>query len=96
MYYNQNKIKYEGVDCTETFYFLDIPYRETDTYITVDADHVNRLDLIAYEFYGNVQLWYVIAIASEILNPLDVPMGTLLRLPSLVSLYTTNGIGVVR
>lgn len=96
LYYNQSIINYAGNHCYSTFYFREIPYRDSDSYFTVTVEYMDRLDLVAYDFYSNVDLWYVIAIASDITNPLDVPVGTVLRIPSLVSLYSTTGIGIQR
>lgn len=40
-----------------------------------------RLDILAGQFYGNGRLWWVIAAASEVGWGLQVPPGTLLRIP---------------
>jgi nucleoid-associated protein YgaU len=40
-----------------------------------------RLDTIAYQYYGDGGLWWVIAAASNIGWWLQVPPGTLLRIP---------------
>ena len=82
---------YDGVKCLESHNQLDIPFNATDTYITVDASYVNRLDLVSYDYYGSVNYWYIIALASDIHNPLDVPIGTTLRIPTLASLFTLKG-----
>ena len=55
----------------------------TDTLFTVPPGGEHRLDLIAYEFYGVRELWWVIARVNNIDDPLvGVPHGTLLRIPS--------------
>ena len=43
---------------------------------------------LTYSF-GNT---FSIALANEILDPFDVPVGTYLRIPPLVSLYNTGGV----
>lgn len=67
-------------------YFLnnvypDIPFSETDDYvITVLGD---RLDLLAFDFYGDSNLWWVIAIANALPGDSLVPEpGTQIRIPS--------------
>lgn len=42
-----------------------------------------RLDIIAGEVYGDGRLFWVIAAASEIAYPGQVPSGTILRIPLL-------------
>ena len=42
-----------------------------------------RLDILAGQFYGDGRLWWLIAAASEIGWALQVPPGTLLRIPNL-------------
>jgi hypothetical protein len=51
------------------------------TYVRLaDGD---RLDLMAVRLYGDERLWWKIADANpEILDWTDVPMGTVLRVPS--------------
>ncbi|MEF9915818.1 MAG: hypothetical protein RR275_04840 [Lachnospiraceae bacterium] len=38
---------------------------------------------LAYEEYGDPELWRKIAQANEILNPLDIPIGQLIKIPAL-------------
>lgn len=59
-----------------------IPPHPSDAWHTVtDADR-DRLDLIAFRHWGDVRLWWVLAEANGIGDPLDVPSGTSLRVPS--------------
>lgn len=41
-----------------------------------------RLDKIAHDFYGDARLWWIIAAASGIGWWLQVPPGTLLKVPT--------------
>lgn len=52
----------------------------------VPAYEENRLDIIAYKVYGKASMWWAIAYASYLSDPLDVPAGTVLRIPSLAEL----------
>lgn len=72
----------------------DIPLSVNDTYYKVTPQFANRLDLIAFEFYGNSYLWWAIALASDVTNPLDVPEGSILRIPPLSTLYFIKGGGM--
>lgn len=42
----------------------------------------DRIDLVANEFLGDPSLWWVLMDYNpEIVNPLDIPIGTSLRIP---------------
>ena len=90
MYYD-SKTVYEGVECLPTNYLREVTFNIKDQYIPVNTRYENRLDLVAYDYYNNVNLWWFIALASDIRNPLDVPEGTTLRIPPLTTLYTYQG-----
>ena len=90
----ENRIKYEGYDCLETHYMQEIPYRTEDIYYTVPKNLENRLDTISFNFYGDVNLWWVIALASNIKYSLEVPKGTVLRIPPLQTLFFVRGTNI--
>jgi nucleoid-associated protein YgaU len=52
---------------------------ETNEYISREGD---RLDTLAGKFYGNGTLWWIIAAASGVGWFLQVPPGTVLRIPT--------------
>jgi hypothetical protein len=60
--------------------YPDIPYSNDDNYvITTSGD---RLDLLAFSFYGDSNLWWVIASANALPGDSLVPIpGTQLRIP---------------
>lgn len=65
--------------------FLNLPhvfFSAEDSYheITV-VDHL-RLDLIAYRYYLNVEFWWIICIANDILDPFNLTIGSIIRIPS--------------
>lgn len=70
----------------------EIPVTENDTYITVNRQTENRLDVIANIVYGFSPYWWIIAMANDIIDPFDVPCGTVLRCPPLVSLYSDGSV----
>lgn len=71
---------------------LSIPNRGRDVYHRVESHESSRLDLLAQKYYRNPLLWWVIAQANEIYDPITpVPPGTLLRIPDIESLYGNNG-----
>ena len=55
---------------------------ESDLFhIVTDADS-KRIDLIAWKYYRDVNLWWIIAEFNNINNPLEIPVGTTLRIPT--------------
>lgn len=60
--------------------YPDIPVSDQDYYvITVMGD---RLDLIAYDFYGDSSLWWIISSANSLPgDSLIPPIGSQLRIP---------------
>lgn len=82
----------DGATYDETLRRVTIPFYEDDIYYEVNSVTVNRLDVVASSVYGTPLLWWVIAYASEIDDPLYVPIGTILRIPQKARLYTTGGI----
>ena len=66
----------------------NISPHKTDTYHEVTAGEENRLDLISYAEYSTPKLWWVIALANNITNPLNIKPGIRLRVPSLSRVFT--------
>lgn len=67
--------------------YPELPKDVNDTYaITTDGD---RLDLLAQQFYGDVNLWWIIASGNPDIipqNSLFIPVGREIRIPYNVSL----------
>lgn len=65
--------------------FLNTPnvfFSEFDTYHEVTVIDNLRLDLISYKYYLSVEYWWIIATANEILDPFNIEIGTVLRIPA--------------
>ena len=93
MYYEKVNPHY-SLPVLQTHYFYDIPFSDDDIYVKVTSDYVNRLDKVAYDYYDNVSLWWVIAQASNIRNPFNIPEGTILRVPPMSTLFKLRGINI--
>lgn len=52
----------------ETF-IVPVPERESDMYFITEAG--DRLDLLAYEFYKDISLWWVLAAANPTITRRD-------------------------
>lgn len=83
-----NKAEKRETEDNEKFYetrFLpDVERRPTDVIITVDKPQ--RLDRIAFQYYDDAKLWWVVAAANNIgRGDWNVSAGTRLRIPQNLS-----------
>jgi hypothetical protein len=61
--------------------YPNIPFSETDVYVITTIG--DRLDLIAYDYYNDAEMWWVISIANNNITKgsmFPIP-GTQLRIP---------------
>jgi hypothetical protein len=61
--------------------YPNIPFLETDVYVITTIG--DRLDLIAYDYYNDAELWWVISVANNNITKgsmFPIP-GTQLRIP---------------
>lgn len=81
MRYSTNKIKNKKY---LTSRLNQLPISEEDKYII--SRQGDRLDLLANEFYNNVDAWWIIADANNLgKGDLIVPPGIQLRIPAMVA-----------
>lgn len=83
--YSQADIREEdGVRFSETQILPDIPRHPEDIVITTESGQ--RLDRLAFRFYDDAKLWWVIAAANELgRGDWTVPAGVQLRIPQNLS-----------
>ena len=60
-----------------------IPISDRDQFHRVTDDDVRRIDLLAWRYYGDCALWWVIAEANNVRNPLALEPSQVLRIPAL-------------
>ena len=72
----------KGGDFWGTRQPLRLRKHRTDLYHRVTEADRCRIDLIAWRYYRDVRLWWVIAEVNGIANPLELPAGAVLRVPS--------------
>lgn len=71
----------------------DIPLNVLDIYHTVTIQEECRLDIIADKFYNNPLMWWVLAQANNIYDPLSKPLsGDIIRIPNISTLYSSGGV----
>jgi nucleoid-associated protein YgaU len=80
-YENNKKQKLkDGREVFRTRIYPDIPKSDRDLYIVTQTG--DRLDTLAYEFYKDSTLWWIIATANNIHDAtFALPDGTTLRIP---------------
>jgi hypothetical protein len=62
-------------------YYPSTNAKENDSYIITGTE--DRLDLIAYDFYGDSTLWWIIAMVNNLEgDSMFPPVGLQLRIPS--------------
>lgn len=76
----------------ETWFQKIIDKSNEDQYFTVSIAEQGRLDIIANKYYNTPRFWWVIALANNIIDPFDIPIDTVLRIPAIVSLYNEGGV----
>lgn len=91
MRYDQNII-YKTID-NKPYYkgklYPDIPYTDTDDYVITTIG--DRLDLLAYSYYKDPELWWVISIANN-----HITKGSMFPAPGLQLRIPTNINDVLR
>lgn len=75
----------------ETFNQTIVEHSDGDQYHIVTTGQKNRLDIIALQYYNDASLWWVIALANNMIDPFIVTVDTILRIPSLASLFKSGG-----
>jgi len=70
----------------DTTVYTDVPKSNDDIYVI--TQYGDRLDNLAYEYYGDQHLWWFIARVNHI-NTMNLTAGTRLRIP--VSTTTATG-----
>ena len=83
--YSNTKVKRDksGIRVYKTTYYPDIPISDNDQFIYPRFGE--RLDSLAYKFYGDVTLWWVIAKANGLKGKVFAPQDTEIRIPGNVS-----------
>jgi nucleoid-associated protein YgaU len=72
--------RYDGKQVYQTSKVNNYPVSDNDVYII--ADDKTRLDLLAFKYYKDSSLWYVIAQANNIKGTMYATGGSQIRIPS--------------
>lgn len=75
----------------ETVFNYDVIESSGDRFITIEKD--TRLDVLANTYYNDFSLWWVIAMANNIMDGLEtVKKDTVLRIPPIMSIYKPHSV----
>lgn len=77
---NEKKKTFDGKEVLRNKIYPNIPLRDDDIYVMTETG--DRLDTLAWQYYENPTLWWIIAAANNIHDaPLGLKDGTILRIP---------------
>ncbi len=77
---NETKKLSDGRTVYRPKIYPNIPLRDDDIYVATETG--DRLDTLAYDYYDDSSLWWIIAAANNIHDaPLGLNDGTILRIP---------------
>lgn len=82
-------------DSTEVLEYSSIPdisTSEEDLFHTVKPSEEFRLDSISLQYYGTTKLWWIIASANKLDEPMCLEINSVLRIPSLKTIYGYKGV----
>ena len=70
----------DGREVYSSRVYPNIPLRDDDIYVATETG--DRLDTLAYDFYGDSKMWWIIASANNIHDAVfGFEDGTILRIP---------------
>jgi phage tail protein X len=81
--YLNNKIKktFDGRQVYRSKIYPNIPPSDQDTFVATETG--DRLDTLAYQFYGDSRYWWIIATSNNIHDAnIGFEEGTILRIPA--------------
>jgi hypothetical protein len=77
---SQTKKTFDGKLVYRPKIYPNIPLRDDDIYVATETG--DRLDTLAYDFYGDSKMWWIIASANNIHDAVfGFEDGTILRIP---------------
>ena len=78
----------------DTWSYVDLPGYVDDILFEVTSNYEHRPDLLAYDLYGDVNLWWVFAVRNKsvIKDPIyDLEAGIQIYLPKMSTIETVLG-----
>ena len=91
--YNRTPLKtIDEKSLRQTTTYIEIPVSSTDTYVYTTVG--DRYDSLAFQYYQDSSLWYIIALAnpSQDLNSLIPEVGVQIRIPNISTATSIAGL----
>lgn len=80
----------QGIPVQEAWEMEELPELPTDRFYEVTQEFAHRLDLISLKYYGTAQLYWVIAFANKMIDPIaETVVGVKLRIPDREYVFQT-------
>lgn len=76
---------------TETVNQTPIEESDNDIYHEVLQEEENRLDIISNKYYGSPEYYWIIAMGNDLIDPMFIKPGTILRIPAFTSTTKWGG-----
>jgi len=77
---SEQKVTNDGRTVYRSRIYPSIPLRDDDMYVATETG--DRLDTLAYQYYRDASLWWIIAAANNLHDaPFGLKDGTILRIP---------------
>ena len=75
----------------ETVNQTTVDESDLDQFHEVLKEEENRLDIISYKYYGTPDYFWIIAMGNNLIDPMIVKPGEILRIPNFNSLNNWKG-----
>lgn len=83
---NANIVTYRGNQMYDIPYFPDEDDSTDQQFLVITSEYQNRFDKISYSYYSNCKYWWIIACMNGFNNPFDIPIDTVMKIPSVSDL----------
>lgn len=77
-----NLLEFNGIVFWDQTLYPDIPFSPNDVFIQLTTDQASRVDLIAFDAYGDAELFWIILLANNVDYPNQLIEGQTIRIPS--------------
>lgn len=81
-------LEFRGLLFWEQFDYPTIEESDEDIYIQLSQGQAERVDLLAHDFYGDSELWWIILLANDIEFPNQLREGLTIRIPARTTVET--------
>lgn len=77
-----NLLEFNGIVFWDQTSYPEIALSPNDVYVQLTADQAPRVDLIAFDAYGDQELFWIILLANDVDYPNQLVEGQTIRIPA--------------